>query len=93
MELVYIFWGVFACLFACLPVVLVKYYIKTKNIIFIGLSLISYCLLMYSYMHLLPEQDMKIMNIVLVCLFVSLLFLGAVVYKKSLGSYLKLNIL
>ena len=93
MDLVYIFWGVFACLFACLPVVLVKYYIQTKNILFIVSSLISYCLLMYAYTYLLPEQDMTIMNIVLVCLFVTLLFLGAVVYKKSLVPYLKLNIL
>jgi hypothetical protein len=85
MDLEYIFWSIFACFVAFFPIVCIKQYIHTKNSLFLLLSLASYCLLMYSYTRILPEQDMTLVHVTLVSLFVALLVVGVAwtVYRKK----------
>jgi multidrug transporter EmrE-like cation transporter len=83
MDLGYWFWVVFAYVVACIPVLLMKYYVESKNILFIVSSLIAYCVLMYAYTIVLPSQDMTIMNVILVGLSIMLLTLGGIIHINN----------
>lgn len=83
MDLRYWFWVVFAYVVACLPVLLMKYYVESKNVLFIVCSLLAYCVLMYAYTIILPSQDMTIMNVILVGLSILLLTIGGIIHINN----------
>jgi multidrug transporter EmrE-like cation transporter len=83
MDFRYWFWIVFAYIVSCLPIVLMKYYVESKNILFIVSSSLAYCVLMYAYTIILPSQDMTVMNFILVGLSILLLTLGGIIHINN----------
>ena len=54
-----IFWIIIATIASASPVLLVKEYIKSNNLRFIVLSIVSYLTLLFTYIHLFKENEIS----------------------------------
>lgn len=92
-------WIFFLCaIFAALPVPLIKHYTKTKNAMWIGLTILSYSILIYLYTFFLTNKNitilypsLKCLSIIIIAIYGLLFFNNTFDAKKILGISLALT--
>ena len=87
-----IIWFFIAALAAAIPIALIKVYTETKDMIWIVLSVISYCILIFAYSIVLSERNitiiypiLKVLSIILVILAGFLIFNNHLDMKSLFG--------
>jgi multidrug transporter EmrE-like cation transporter len=92
MNLYNILWILIGAITAAMPVIFIEFYIKKKNIIWIALAILSYFLLIISYIVILPSNNiiiiyplLKILSIIIVVLCGFFLFSKKLSIKGLIG--------
>jgi drug/metabolite transporter (DMT)-like permease len=84
----------FGTIFAILPIFFIKYYIKTKNYLYILLAICSYVLLCISYVQLFTDNPISNNYVALQLLQILLvLFGGFILYNEQLTKEQYLGVL
>ena len=78
-------WIIIATIIALLPVILIKQYIATKNIIFLIISLIAYIILMTCYIKIFSSGDMSsIYTILQILQILVVIIFGVIILKEPI---------